>query len=252
MALTVEHWRQRFTLQAEWTRDLRNHIYDRIDISSIKSILDVGCGTGALLAELSNLGQGRVLGLDLNLEFLHFALQNNPGIDLVHADAHCVPFPGSGFDLTLCHFLLLWVKRPAEVLKEMMRVTHPGGSVVAFAEPDYGGRIDHPPEFSILGEWQHRSLQRQGADPRMGRQLMSLFTRAGLKDVETGVLGGQWKARSQDAERFSEWRMIADDLNGLLPEETINVFRQLEEDAWGRNERVLFVPTFYAIGRVVK
>lgn len=252
MALTVQQWHHRFTLQSQWTKDLRSHIYERIGLPSIRSILDVGCGTGALLPELSNLVQGSAFGLDLNLEFLQFVRQNNLGTNLFCADAHLMPFPESGFDLTLCHFLLLWIERPAEVLKEMIRVTHPGGSVVAFAEPDYGGRIDYPPELSILGDWQLRALLRQGADPRMGRQLMSLFARAGLIDVETGVLGGQWKAQTQDAERFSEWQVIAEDLNGLVPKETINVFRQLEEEAWERNERVLFVPTFYAIGRVVK
>ena len=62
----------------------------------------------------------------------------------------------------------------------MVRVTHPGGFVLALAEPDYGGRIDYPTELSQIGDWQKNALKQQGANPLMGRELRSIFSHAGI------------------------------------------------------------------------
>ena len=37
------------------------------------------------------------------------------------------PFTNASFDLTFCHYLLLWLKDPLSAIKEMKRVTRPGG-----------------------------------------------------------------------------------------------------------------------------
>jgi hypothetical protein len=129
----------------------------------------------------------------------------------------------------------------------MRRVTRSGGSVIALAEPDYGGRIDYPEELAILGRHQAAALRKQGADPRMGRRLAEVFHQLGLQDIEVGVLGGQWKGKSSRREWELEWRVLQSDLGG---EQDTDSLRALDWAARERGERVLFVPTFYAFGRV--
>ena len=248
--LTPQDWHTRFMQQARWTRDLRAHLYPRVGLSNARRVLDVGCGTGALLAELQE--QVPLLyGIDADRAHLHLAMRNAPGTRLTQGDAHTLPYPNDIFDITLCHFTLLWMNNPARAIREMARVTCPGGVVLALAEPDYGGRVDYPPALSQLGAWQTESLQRQGADPLIGRKLAGIFHGAGLQNVETGVLGGQWVGPPDWEAWESEWAVLESDI-GQTSEvsETSELLKQLDAKAWETGERVLFVPTFYAWGRV--
>ena len=250
MTLTPQDWHQRFTRQAQWTRDLRAYLFSRLQIENARRVLEVGCGTGAILAELPNEIPLRA-GLNLDRQQLSLAMRSNPGSRLTQGDGQTQPYPDGSFDVSLCHFLLLWVADPARVLAEMTRVTRPGGLVLALAEPDYGGRIDHPEELAVLGQWQMESLRQQGADPLMGRKLAGLFHGAGLKSVETGALGGQWSGRPDWEARESEWAILEADLRKTRQDgESWQVLKTLDKSAYQRGERVLFVPTFYAWGRV--
>jgi len=131
----------------------------------------------------------------------------------------------------------------------MRRVCIQGGSVIALAEPDYGGRIDYPQELVQLAGWQEASLRRQRADPRIGRQLGELFSSAGLQDIEVGVLGGQWKDPPPPDEWKSEWSVIRSDLEGYVDEAEIQRLQEVDYKAWTGHRRILFVPTFYAWGK---
>lgn len=227
MPLSPLDWHDRFTLQARWTKDLRHFIYQHTEIASAQRILEVGCGSGVILAELLKISTDVVHGLDIAFEYLKLAssiISINPNAStkkhpaLVQADGHHLPYATHSFDLALCHFLLLWLANPLQVIKEMRRVCIPGGSVIALAEPDYGGRIDYPQELVQLAGWQEASLRRQRADPRIGRQLGELFSSAGLQDIEVGVLGGQWKDPPPPDEWKSEWSVIRSDLEGYVDE----------------------------------
>jgi hypothetical protein len=135
----------------------------------------------------------------------------------------------------------------------MARVTQPGGVVLALAEPDYGGRIDYPVELGVLGDWQQTSLGQQGANPLIGRKLRAVFHQAGLSDVEAGLLGGQWSGMPSSEEREIEWRVLEEDIKkiqNLTGTSEVIRLQKLDELAWERGERILFVPTFYAWGRV--
>ena len=121
--------------------------------------------------------------------------------------------------------------------------------MLALAEPDYGGRIDYPEELSKIGAWQTAALQRQGADPFMGRRLATLLVGAGLQDVEVGVLGGRWTDPPSSAELALEWKVLQEDLLTSPEAGQLPGLRALDEAAWDRRERVLYVPTFYALGR---
>jgi hypothetical protein len=132
----------------------------------------------------------------------------------------------------------------------MARVTRPGCAVLVLAEPDYGGRIDSPAELTILGKLQTEALRRQGADPETGRKLASLLRDAGLKDIEIGVLGGQWRGNTSVNNWQSEWEILANDLQDLLSAQELARLRVKDITARQSGERILFVPTFYAWGRV--
>jgi hypothetical protein len=132
----------------------------------------------------------------------------------------------------------------------MARVTAPGGAVFVLAEPDYGGRIDYPLELEQLGIWQHEALKNQGAEPYLGRQLASILNKAGLQNIEVGVLGGQWKGKPEKHEWESEWMVLLSDLQNYVPLERLEQLQKIDANAWKRGERILYVPTFYGWGRV--
>ena len=250
MSLFVIDWHSRFSQQARWTQDLRRYIYAQVGIENVQRVLDVGCGTGALEVELTECTQALIYGLDINREHLTQAVCHAPKVYYTEGNAHALPYPSAIFDLTQCHFLLLWVDNPEHVVAEMTRVTRPDGTVLALAEPDYGGRIDYPPELAKLGELQQESLRKQGADPQIGRRLAMIFSRGGLELIETGILGAQWKHPPTPEEQALEWMVLQSDLGNYIPPHEINKLRTLDKTAWARSERVLFVPTFYAWGRV--
>ena len=185
-------WHTRFTQQARWTADLRRYLFGKTGLDRAKRILEVGCGTGAVLTTLYTL-QGHPFGLDINSTFLKQAAGHTPGVTLVQGDAHYLPFAGGQFECVYCHFTLLWVADPARVLIEARRLIRSGGWVLALAEPDYGGRIDYPEALVKTGRLQAESLRRQGADIHLGRRLGALFHQAGLLNIETGVVSGQWR-----------------------------------------------------------
>lgn len=238
-------WHQRYIQQARWTEALRTYLLQRAGYSPGKQLLEVGCGTGAVLGCM-----GAAWGLDINLEVLRLARVHCPSAVLVEGDAHHLPFRSTIFDLVLSHFLLLWVKDPLRVIQEMARVTVSGGAVLAMAEPDYGGRIDFPFELGELGRYQRESLEEQGANIHMGRQLRSLFIQAGLSGVESGLLSGQWTTSPSLQDLEMEWQVLESDLAGKISQAELERFKQIDSVAWKEKVRVLFVPTFYAWGRV--
>lgn len=251
--LKTQTWHQRFRQQARWTADLRSYLFERAGLSETRRALEVGCGTGAVLTELEaseSPAKRSVHGLDLDYAFLRTARDLAPGAHLANADAHELPYRDGCFDLVFCHFLMLWVEDPAAVLSEMVRITHSGGRVMALAEPDYGGRVDYPQDLSRLGVWQEQGLKRQGADTRLGRRLGVLLKTAGLKSVENGVLGGQWRQAPTFADWELEWQFLEYDLENLIPKDELENWKQRDREVSQRGERLLFVPTFYAWGIV--
>lgn len=251
MTLTLQQWHQRYLQQARWTQSVRQYIYERVGISSASRMLEIGCGTGVILAELGEITSCNLNGLDIQHEPLLMAKETVPGSLAVQGDAINLPYHSATFDTCLCHFVLLWINDPFLAIKEMARVTRNNGWVCVLAEPDYGGRIDFPLELAQIGTWQAEALQEQGANPLIGRELRSLLTNASLRDIEVGILGGQWRDDPPDADFELEWQVMRSDLRGK--QEFLVIADELkakELSARAQHHRVLYVPTFYAIGQV--
>lgn len=241
-------WHTRYLQQARWTEQLRTYLFQKTGLAAANRILDLGCGTGALLTELPVKSTAAVFGLDLSLPTVKQAAFHAPEALLTCADGAALPYANFTFDVVFCHFVLLWTSNPLKVITEMRRVTRPGGWVLALAEPDYGGRIDYPVELAALGRWQTQSLQQQGADPEIGRKLAGIFTQAGLKHVQTGIMGGEWSHSPSAVEENLEWDVLESDLAGQIHSQEIHKMKQIDIAARQSGERVLFVPTFYAWG----
>lgn len=243
------NWHARYVQQANWTRDLRNYIFNKVHVEDAHRVLEVGCGTGAILFELP---KGPALhGLDINRSALEECHIHVPNADLVQGNALQLPYPNESFDIVYCHFLLLWVHDPLQALLEMRRVTKQDGYVTAFAEPNYLQRVDAPEELIPLGKWQTEALIQQGADPGLGARLGKLFFEAGITIVETGTIRGPKNEPSPDDWEM-EWNVIETDLDGWVPESDIQKMKRLDRQARERRTRVFHVPTYFAWGKVTK
>jgi len=241
------NWHARYTQQANWTRDLRNYLFEQVELETAERVLEVGCGTGAILSRIKTQA---LHGLDIQPASLIEAQVHAPATSLTCGDALSLPYPNDVFNITFCHFLLLWVPDPQQVLQEMKRVTKPDGHILALAEPDHTSRVDKPAELVVLGRWQTEALRRQGADPSIGGRLAESFYQAGIKIVETGAIESQGNEALTPDERELEWVVLENDLAGVVPVEEIQRLKKLDGAAWARGERILHVPTYFAWGRV--
>jgi len=247
--LSPENWHRRYQQQAGWTAALRSHLFSQIGLGEGGSVLEVGCGTGAVTADLARRYPVASFGVDWNLEFLRLAAHHDPLTRYTCADAHFLPFAGAIFDVIFAHMFFLWISDEDRIMAEILRTLRPGGWVLALAEPDYGGRIDYPPDLAALGRLQAEALSRQGAKPQRGRELASIFLRAGLTRVESGVLGGRWRTAEALDGLEDEWLVMRADLEGLVSTGELARFYEVDKSAREAGDRILFVPTWYAIGQ---
>jgi len=249
MPLSVKEWHDRFTVQAGWTRALREQLFNSLNISRGSRLLEAGSGTGAVAGDLARDRPGTWYCCDIRERYSQAASRFFPTLKCLSADVHTLPFPDSAFEIVFCHYFLLWVEDPLGCLKEMRRVTRSGGTIAALAEPDYGGRLDYPENFSHLKELQIAGLKEKGADPFLGRKLSALFQQAGIQHVQAGVYQGRWKGTPTSEEISSEWKVLQEDLASQLTKEELRKLKLQEEQAWSNQHRMLFVPTFYAWGK---
>jgi len=94
--------------------------------------LDVGCGPGALTAELvRRLGPAAVAAVDPSEPFVDAARERHPGVNVERAPAEELPFPDEAFDAALAQLVVHFMADPVRGLREMARVTREGGIVAA-------------------------------------------------------------------------------------------------------------------------
>ena len=249
-------WHKRYLRQASWTAELRHYLLAQAGLTDSHRVLEVGCGTGAILLDVAQLATARdprgffLHGLDITADALTQSRLHAPSALLTQGDALSLPFRAGAFDITLSHFLLLWVKDPLRSLREMRRVTRPGGHVLALAEPDYAARVDRPASLRALGMLQQRVLREQGADPAIGARLADLVRESRMTIVETGTIPA-WTASALTDEGFdSEWEVLRQDLHAILPRAELDRLMQLDAQARARGERVLHVPMYFVHAQV--
>lgn len=104
----------------------------RLPLTPTQSVLDVGCGTGALLAVLGGrFPEATLTGIDPTLEMLRMARPKLAcGVRLLCAWAEQLPFPQASFDLVVSTSSFHYFRQPQLSLQEIHRVLKPNGSVV--------------------------------------------------------------------------------------------------------------------------
>lgn len=151
-------------------------------------ILDVGCGTGALINTIADKTRtSEIVGIDPAQSFIDYARTrfNDPRIVLEVGDAMQLPFPTAHFEQTLSLLVMMFIPQPERAANDMKRVTRPGGTVSACT-----WHRDKLELTSIF--WEEACRLDPGADARAQRpkhsnregQLAALWQSAGLVDVE--------------------------------------------------------------------
>jgi SAM-dependent methyltransferase len=126
-----------------WNRDFLELMAKRLSFDRIFEVLDVGCGVGHWGQLLANLipSSARVQGVDRDPLWVEKAAARAAAQGLADRFAYQVgvaeklPFADASFDLVTCQTLLIHTPDPGAVIDEMIRVTRPGGLILA-AEPN--------------------------------------------------------------------------------------------------------------------
>jgi SAM-dependent methyltransferase len=168
---------------------LAPQLADLAGVTAGQRALDVGCGPGALTAELvARLGAGAVSAVDPSEPFVAAAQERHPGVDVQLASAEELPFEDQAFDAALAQLVVHFMADPVAGLREMARVTRTHG-VVAACVWDHGGGQGPLSLFWEAARELGPDIQDESqlAGAREG-QLTELFREAGLHDVEERAL----------------------------------------------------------------
>jgi SAM-dependent methyltransferase len=163
--------------------------------------LDVGCGPGALTAELvRRLGPSSVSAVDPSESFVEAVRARLPDVDVRLATAERLPFPDGGFDCTLAQLVVHFMTDPVAGLSEMARVTRPTGSVAACVW-DHAGRSGPLSVFwQAVHDLDPQARDESGLAGAREGHLAELFAAAGLHAIESGMLTVHVRF-----ENFDEW-----------------------------------------------
>jgi ubiquinone/menaquinone biosynthesis C-methylase UbiE len=158
--------------------------------------LDVGCGSGALVAELAGIvGAEGVAGIDPSEPFVEASRARAPGARILVGSAESIPFANGEFDATLSQLVVNFLTDPDQGLREMSRVTRPGGTVA-------GCVWDYSEGMTMLRTfWEAAAaLDPERAAPRMESHTMrfsrpgelgGLWESAGLREVEVSPIAAE-------------------------------------------------------------
>jgi ubiquinone/menaquinone biosynthesis C-methylase UbiE len=168
-------------------QQVKRRMLDVCPVGEGDQVLDVGCGLGHEVRRLAQLvgPQGRVVGIDANPAMITEARRRAAGlappVSFEAGDARQIGFPDGSFDLCRTERVLRYLDRPEAALAEMVRMTHPGGSVLAFDFDSDQTMVDAP-DPALVRRIAH-VLDAAVPHPWIGRQLFRLFQHAGLHDV---------------------------------------------------------------------
>jgi ubiquinone/menaquinone biosynthesis C-methylase UbiE len=182
-------------LMGRWSRLLTEEFLSFVGMAPGDSVLDLGCGTGALaLALAARIEPRSIVGIDVAPSYVEHARRRvaDPRLRFVVGDAVSLDLADGGIDRALSLLALNFVPEPARALAEMRRVTRPGG-LVAAAVWDFAGGLVYQRIFwdtaAALDVEADRARARHFSSPltRAG-QLEAAFAAAGLREVEARPL----------------------------------------------------------------
>jgi SAM-dependent methyltransferase len=151
--------------------------------------LDVGCGPGVLTALLvERLGSAAVRAVDPSEPFVVAARNRFPDVEVRQGVAEALPYADDEFDLAAAQLVVHFMTDPAAGLREMRRVTRPGGLVAASVWDYGGGRAPISAFWRAVRQMEPASTGEAHLAGARDGQLVELFAGAGLHDVRQSVL----------------------------------------------------------------
>jgi SAM-dependent methyltransferase len=164
-------------------------------------VLDLGCGPGALTAELvRRLGAGAVSAVDPSEPFVAAARERYPGVDVQRASAERIPFDDSVFDAAFAQLVVHFMVDPVVGLREMRRVTSAGGIVAACVWDHAGERTPLAAFWQAAREQDPDVHDESGLAGAREGHLSELLVAAGLTSVRETTLNA-----SAEFASFDEW-----------------------------------------------
>jgi ubiquinone/menaquinone biosynthesis C-methylase UbiE len=252
---TTKVWADILREQATFTREYRHNLYNKVDIQSKEPILDVGCGTGAITADIAALVKGTITGIDIDDKKLEYAKVLVPrNVTLLRGNVLNLPFSNNTFDLVVFNIILMYIQDQEKAVKEMARVTKKSGIVLATMEPDYAGELCYPENKARL-HWLHY-MEDKGVDIEAGRKLKYLFRKAGLKseigvcDITMGLINRNSGTQLKEfLECFPSTKALL--LKVGWTNQEIEEYKKEGIEIMKNDLGFSFVPGFYAIGKKV-
>lgn len=194
--MTVEdnytHGHHEAVLNSHRTRTAKNSAnYLLPHLSSGTRLLDVGCGPGTITADLAEIvAPAELVALDRAASVVDEAAAHatERGVTNVApevGDVYDLQFDDGAFDVVHAHQVLQHVSDPVRALKEMRRVTRPGG-IIAARDADYGAMTWFPadPRLDRWIEIYSAAARANDAEPDAGRRLLAWANEVGFSSVE--------------------------------------------------------------------
>jgi SAM-dependent methyltransferase len=234
--------RQSIWLRESWFWLLETKVLcEYVDLRRKPTALDVGCGPGVVMELLEELLD--IQGIDIDRDMVDACLSKN--LRVKEAAAEELPFEDGTIDIVYCSFLLLWVKDPVKVVKEMKRVSRRW--VICMAEPDFGARIDYPEDVSVLSRMITEGIRCEGGDPLIGRKLRAIYGHCGL-EPDLGIHQGIWSLDKLRVESEAEWKYIEMTVAPERKGVELDKAKLAWNDALANGTLFQFNPIFYAFG----
>jgi SAM-dependent methyltransferase len=172
-----------------YSRLLSPRLADFAGLGAGQRVLDVGCGPGALTAELvARVGAASVSAVDPSEPFVTAARERFPGVDVRVASAEELPFSDGAFDGTLAQLVVHFMADPVAGLSEMRRVTRPGGVIAACVWDHAGGRGPLGAFWDAARDLDSNLTDESALPGARQGHLAELFAAAGLRDVTDAAL----------------------------------------------------------------
>ena len=166
---------------------LAPQLADLAGVAAGQRAVDVGCGSGMLTAELvARLGAGSVAAIDPSPPFVEAIGTRFAGVDVRRGAAEELPFGDGEFDAALSQLVVHFMRDPVAGLREMARVTRPGGAVAASVWDTAGGRAPFSPFWRAAVALDPNARDEMAVVGGRAGHLEALFAQAGIEDVRGG------------------------------------------------------------------
>ena len=151
----------------QYSEPLAVQFADLAGVGHGQRVLDVGCGPGALTAELVRRPGDAVSAVEPSASFVAAVRERLPGMDVRRSAAEQLPFPADAFDAALAQLVVHFMTDPVQGLREMSRVTRPGGMVAACVGPRGRPRTLTAFRSAVrqLRQWRRADLRRPRRPP---------------------------------------------------------------------------------------